>query len=374
MSIEVRRVEDRAELEALYAFRYRVYVEEFHMTEHADHERRWLYDPLDEVGVSIALFQDGEVAGSLRLVFMDAVPDRQPLVEKFDMAPALEAFAPNKIVTTSRFVLDRKLRHGKAIFLLIKAGYEEAARCGVRLNYGDCSPHLLPFYEHLGYRRYTRGYNDTAFGYKIPILMLVNDHEFLGRVQSPMMRLAARNSDDAAARAWFAATYPAYTGLESAAFLPEGVFFDLMAKRLTNDPLHHMSLLAGLSQDEAQRFVSSATMLELAPGALVIRKNERDSTLYAVLSGLLEVMQDDNEAPPVAILGPGDTFGEIGFLTAVPRTANVLARTDSTVLVLSGEVMERFLVKEPLIAAKVLLNLSRELAGRVSMTTERLKA
>ena len=83
-----------------------------------------------------------------------------------------------------------------------------------------------------------------------------------------------------------------------------------------------------------------------------------------------------DEAPdsPVAVLGAGDPFGEIGFLTSEPRTANVVARAPCEVLVLSGEFLQRFVTQEPAIAAKALLNLSRVLASRLALTTRRAAA
>ncbi|MCH5374223.1 MAG: cAMP-binding protein, partial [Planctomycetes bacterium] len=62
----------------------------------------------------------------------------------------------------------------------------------------------------------------------------------------------------------------------------------------------------------------------------------------------------------------GDTFGEIGFLADVERTASVIMRSPGEALVLSGEFLSRFLSKEPHIAARVLLNLSRMLAARLA--------
>src|SRR5207237_10127414 len=84
-----------------------------------------------------------------------------------------------------------------------------------------------------------------------------------------------------------------------------------------------------------------------------------------------EVARDEAPDAPVAILGAGDPFGEIGFLTDEPRTANVVARAPCEVLVLSGSFFQRFVAKEPAIAAKVLLNLTRVLASRLTLTTRR---
>lgn len=374
MALSIGRVETVAEREAIYAFRYRVYVEEAAMTSEADHDRRMLYDAFDETAVSYAVHEDGAVVGSLRVILLEDVPEPAPLVAKFGLGPLLDAFGAGAVCTTSRFILDRRLRHGTVIFRLMRAAFRETRDRGVRFNFGDCSPHMLPLYEHLGFRRYTRGYNDTAYGYKIPIVMLMGDREQLRRVRSPLARLADEAPDDEGARAWFEATYPDYVGLESAAFMPEDVFFDLLAGRVADAPLHSVSLLRGLERAEAEKLLARASLIKLGKGDLIIRKGEKDDTIYLLLSGIAEVTLDDPDAPPVAIIGAGDTFGEIGFLTSVPRTANVVASAECEVLVLSGEFLERFISSEPAIGAKLLLNLSRELAARLAVTTERAHA
>jgi hypothetical protein len=128
--------------------------------------------------------------GSLRVIHLEDVPERAPLVAKFRLAPLLDEFGPGSVCTTSRFILDSRLRHGTVIFRLMRAAFRGARERGVRFNFGDCSPDMLPLYEHLGFRRYTRGYNDTAYGYKIPILMLMGDRQQFRRVRSPLARRA----------------------------------------------------------------------------------------------------------------------------------------------------------------------------------------
>jgi len=371
--VEVREVADEAEREALYAFRYRVYVSELAMTDEADHDRGWLRDGYDERCLNYALFEGGEVVGSLRIIRMDEVDDLDPFIAKFSMAPALDEFGPEVIVTSSRFMIADRLRNSMAIFRLLQKSWEDLLRFGLRLNYGDCSPHLLPFYERLGYRRYVDGYNDDAYGFKLPLLMLLRDRAFFASVRSPFAAMCTEEKDDREARAWFARTYPDHATLDTAAFLPTEVFFDLLAARLADDPLHSIALLRGLDQDEAERFLAKATVVKLRPGNKIVREGERDRTIFALLSGVAEARPKGKAAPALAILGAGDTFGEIAFLTAEQRTADIVACTPGEALVLSSDFLEIFLRDEPAIAAKVLLNLARELAGRLALASEAIK-
>jgi len=169
MALSIGRVETVAEREAIHAFRYRVYVEEAAITSEADHDRRMLYDASDETAVSYAVHEDGAVVGSLRVILLEDVPEPTPLVAKFRVGPLLDEFGAGAVCTTSRFILDRRLRHGTVIFRLMREAFRDTRERGVRFNLGDCNPHMLTLYEYLGFRRYTRGYNYTAYGYKIPL-------------------------------------------------------------------------------------------------------------------------------------------------------------------------------------------------------------
>jgi CRP-like cAMP-binding protein len=59
-------------------------------------------------------------------------------------------------------------------------------------------------------------------------------------------------------------------------------------------------------------------------GVSVIRQGDPPDDLFVVIEGGLEVVAETTEGDHiVAVLGPGDFFGEIGLLRQVPRTATV---------------------------------------------------
>lgn len=370
MTIEVMAALDDSRKREVYRFRYQVYVEELALnppgTDRTSDEVR---DDLDESATNYLLRRDGEIVGSLRVLNLGNLDDLTALVEKFSLEPALDAFQPREIVTTSRFMLHPQLRHGKAILALMRKAFEEARAAGARLNFGDCSPHMLPLYEHLGYRRYGAAFNDPDFGYKLPIVMLLGDVESFERVRSPLTRVAERFPADPLARAWFQGHYPDFVQPNTASFLPEGLFLELLTERVGESPVHHLSLLRDLSEEEATRFLAEAVILQAHPGDRVIRQGDRDDTLYVLLNGLADVCLEGRETRPINVVAAGDTFGEIGLVSGMPRSASVIARSPCEVLVLSADFLQRLQRTEPRIAAKVALNLARDLAVRLAMVT-----
>lgn len=84
----------------------------------------------------------------------------------------------------------------------------------------------------------------------------------------------------------------------------------------------------------------SALALKLQPrpiqqGDVLIEQGEAGDAFFLVGDGAFEVL--NREGAAIASLGPGDHFGEVALLRAVPRTATVRAKTDALVLELDKQ-------------------------------------
>lgn len=85
----------------------------------------------------------------------------------------------------------------------------------------------------------------------------------------------------------------------------------------------------GLSDGEAAVLASFIEFVEPGPTDLLIREGDIGDDLFVIIAGEAEVRvrTDVGQTRPVALLGPGDHFGEISLVTGGSRSADVVALT-----------------------------------------------
>lgn len=76
-------------------------------------------------------------------------------------------------------------------------------------------------------------------------------------------------------------------------------------------------------------------------GAVVVREGEPGDAAYVIVDGMCAVTKvAGGQTLTLRLLGPGDVFGETAVITAGPRSATVVARTDVTLKVVTAETLE----------------------------------
>lgn len=101
------------------------------------------------------------------------------------------------------------------------------------------------------------------------------------------------------------------------------------------DLLRAVPFLAGLPAWELERLAAAARLVEASPAQAIVLQGEPGEDFYVVATGTLGVEVEG--AATGRTLGPGDGFGEIALLRAVPRTATVRALTAATLYAVSSE-------------------------------------
>jgi CRP-like cAMP-binding protein len=102
--------------------------------------------------------------------------------------------------------------------------------------------------------------------------------------------------------------------------------FDRLASRL--------GTFSRLSPEQRQAFVADATVRDVPAGTRVVEHGETASAAYFVLDGSAAagIPVEGGGYRGLSTMGAGDFFGEIAALTGSPRTADVVADTDSVLL------------------------------------------
>ena len=98
--------------------------------------------------------------------------------------------------------------------------------------------------------------------------------------------------------------------------------------------LERIPIFSPLPGPSLERLASQLEALTVAAGTEVIRQGDHGDRFYVIESGRLRVTVD---GIPSGELGPGGFFGEIALLRDAPRTATVVAETESTLRTLGRE-------------------------------------
>ncbi|HZU13673.1 MAG TPA: MFS transporter [Chloroflexota bacterium] len=100
------------------------------------------------------------------------------------------------------------------------------------------------------------------------------------------------------------------------------------------DVIRGIPFFAPLSALLAEQLAMNLMPIAVAAGTTVIREGERGDLFYIIERGDVRVAVAGAER---RTLGPGDFFGEIALLRAVPRTATITALTDLVLYTLARE-------------------------------------
>ncbi|MGW8267747.1 MAG: cyclic nucleotide-binding domain-containing protein [Longimicrobiales bacterium] len=97
-------------------------------------------------------------------------------------------------------------------------------------------------------------------------------------------------------------------------------------------------------------------------GDPIVRQGEIGDCMYVVQTGQVEVVLGTEEGEQsLALLGPGDFFGEMAVFQRETRSATVRARGEAKVLKIDKKTLLRRITEDPLLAVKFLETLSHRI-------------
>ena len=131
--------------------------------------------------------------------------------------------------------------------------------------------------------------------------------------------------------------------------------------------LRLIGLFGALDDNVLQHLASTLSVQTPEAGELVFREGDDANAMYVVLRGEMEVLKKSKRATEarVALLGPGDWFGEMSIVDIQPRSATVRALAPSRLLRVSAADLDALYRFDLRSYSLIVLNLARELSRRL---------
>jgi len=104
------------------------------------------------------------------------------------------------------------------------------------------------------------------------------------------------------------------------------------------DYVLNVPFFENFSKDQVKEILNASNIIKVRKGKVVVAEGEIDDSFYIILSGRAAV-QKENEN--IAIIGRGECFGEMSYLSGQARIATVLADTDCILLKISATLLDR---------------------------------
>lgn len=135
-------------------------------------------------------------------------------------------------------------------------------------------------------------------------------------------------------------------------------------------------LLVGLATDELQALIGISETRQHGQGDLIVQQGTASDCLFILLAGAVQVERQHNSQRVIlaSLDEPGDFFGEMSLIDIMPRSADIRASVDSTILALPKKQLSGFFTQSPRVQMTMILNISRNLSLRLREADARIVA
>jgi len=133
-------------------------------------------------------------------------------------------------------------------------------------------------------------------------------------------------------------------------------------------------LLENFSAAEVQLLAHFMDVYRCEPASEIIREGDGGDFMLMIVEGKVEVLKRDRWNTPqlLAVVEAGRTLGEMSMIDGEARFATCVAAETALIAVLDREALARIIVEQPLLGAKILMELVLMLSQRLRVTSQRL--
>jgi len=143
---------------------------------------------------------------------------------------------------------------------------------------------------------------------------------------------------------------------------------------VVSDPsvLNSVALFEGLTAEQLSRLNTLLHRKTFPAGSNLMTAGQTGDVIYIILNGTVKIhlVRADGTEVIIAILGTGDTVGEMSLVDNTSRSADVVTLEESTLLWMDKTAFQECLMKMPAMT----FNLMRILSGRLRLANEQIQA
>jgi CRP/FNR family cyclic AMP-dependent transcriptional regulator len=131
---------------------------------------------------------------------------------------------------------------------------------------------------------------------------------------------------------------------------------------------------AEFTWDELKNIAKYLHVFKVAGEMNIVKEGNVGDQMFILVEGRVNIVKEDLEGQRkvVTTIPKGKSFGEMAVFDGERRSATVMAATDSTMLVLTKENLQRLLEEQPRLGAKLLFKLGKIISQRLRATTGQL--
>ena len=142
----------------------------------------------------------------------------------------------------------------------------------------------------------------------------------------------------------------------------------------TRDLILSLPLFDAFKMDELDTISKHMNYTEIVRGDYLFSEGDKGDYMCFVVRGLLDVLKkaSSGDYRVIARLGKGNTIGEMSIIDKSPRSASVIARQPTVVIILTKKGFDILTQKYPVLGVTLLKKIMRLLSLNMRRTTSKL--
>jgi len=138
--------------------------------------------------------------------------------------------------------------------------------------------------------------------------------------------------------------------------------------------LKKIILFETLLEHELAKIEKICRSESVAKDAVLFKEGDAGDRCYVILKGEVRISKfiPNIGEEALAVLKPGDTFGEMALIDNFPRSAHAITNTDTAVLAINKTDLDKILIMDRELGYKLLWAFTKTLSKRLRETNEKM--